>query len=69
MFFDTYSNELRHTLDAINRSDIEKLEAYLEEARENGKRVFVLGNAAARRQLPTGFAISAKVSMWAILSA
>lgn len=47
MFFDTYSEELKRTLDVIDRADIEKLETYLEEARENGKRVFVLGNGGS----------------------
>ena len=47
MFFDNYSDELQRTLGAIDRSDIEKLEACLEEARENGRRVFVLGNGGS----------------------
>lgn len=47
MFFDRYSEELKQTLDQIERGDIEKLEAYLEEARQNGSRVFVLGNGGS----------------------
>lgn len=47
MFFDLYSDELKQTLDQIDRADIEKLEAYLEEARLNGNRVFVLGNGGS----------------------
>lgn len=47
MFFDDYSVELKRTLDQIDRADIEKLEAYLVEARKNGKHVFVLGNGGS----------------------
>jgi len=47
MFFDHYSEELKQTLDQIERTDIEKLEAYLEEARVSGNRVFVLGNGGS----------------------
>lgn len=47
MFFDTYTTELKETLDAISREDIQKLENYLEEARVNGSRVFVLGNGGS----------------------
>lgn len=47
MFFDRYSDELKQALDQIERADIEKLEAYLEEARINGNRVFVLGNGGS----------------------
>lgn len=47
MFFDHYSDELKQTLDQIDRADIEKLEAYIEEARVNGKNVFVLGNGGS----------------------
>lgn len=47
MFFDCYSEELKQTLDMIDRADIEKLEACLEEARTNGNRVFVLGNGGS----------------------
>lgn len=47
MFFDLYSDELKQTLDQIDRADIEKLEAYLEEARMNGNRIFVLGNGGS----------------------
>lgn len=47
MFFDLYSDELKRTLDLIDRADIAKLEAYLEEARLSGKHVFVLGNGGS----------------------
>lgn len=47
MFFDNYSAELKETLDQIDRGHIEKLEAYLDEARINGKHVFVLGNGGS----------------------
>jgi len=47
MYFDHYSDELKQTLDQIDRGDIEKLEAYLEEARVNGNRVFMLGNGGS----------------------
>ena len=47
MFFDHYSDELKQTLDQIDRADIEELEAYLEEARVNGNSVFVLGNGGS----------------------
>lgn len=47
MFFDNYSVELKETLDQIDRKDIEKLESILDEARRNGKHVFVLGNGGS----------------------
>ncbi|MDE7244684.1 MAG: SIS domain-containing protein, partial [Oscillospiraceae bacterium] len=47
MFFDGYTEELKSTLDQIDRADIEKLEACLEDARVNGNRVFVLGNGGS----------------------
>ena len=47
MFFDDYQKELTNTLSAIDRADIEKLESWLEEARLNGKHVFVLGNGGS----------------------
>lgn len=47
MFIDNYSEELKQTLDQIDRADIAKLEAYLEGARVNGKHVFVLGNGGS----------------------
>jgi len=47
MFFDDYSKELKETLDQISREEIEKLESCIQEARENGKRVFVLGNGGS----------------------
>ncbi len=47
MYFDTYTEELKQTLDKIDRKDIEKLETWLEDARINGKHVFVLGNGGS----------------------
>lgn len=47
MFFDNYTEELKQTLDLISREDLTKLESYLESARVNGKRVFVLGNGGS----------------------
>ena len=47
MFFDLYSDELKETLDMISREDIEKLETMLDEARKNGRHVFVLGNGGS----------------------
>lgn len=47
MFFDNYSDELKVTMDQINREDIVKLEEILDEARKNGKHVFVLGNGGS----------------------
>ena len=47
MFFDDYSRELNETLNQISREEIEKLESCRQEARENGKRVFVLGNGGS----------------------
>lgn len=47
MFFDYYTDELKKTLDYIDRSEIEKLLEMLDEARENGKHVFVLGNGGS----------------------
>ena len=47
MFFDTYTDELKQTLDQISRADIGMLETWLEEARQNGKHVFVLGNGGS----------------------
>ena len=38
MFFDHYSDELKQTLDQIDRADIEKLEAYLERVLDNVRR-------------------------------
>lgn len=47
MFFDTYTAELKDTLAGIDRSQIEKLKDYIEDARVNGKRVFILGNGGS----------------------
>lgn len=47
MYFDNYTEELNQTLAGIDRKQLEKLEEYLETARENGKRVFVLGNGGS----------------------
>ncbi len=47
MFFDLYSQELIEAFDQIGRDDIEKLEEMLNEARENDKHVFILGNGGS----------------------
>ena len=47
MFFDTYTEELNNTLANIDRDQIEKLHSYIEDARINGKQVFVLGNGGS----------------------
>ena len=47
MFFDTYTEELQNTLTNVDRSQIEKLESYIENARVNGKHVFILGNGGS----------------------
>lgn len=47
MFFDSYVDELRDTLDQIDRTEIEKLGEMINEAREKGKHVFVLGNGGS----------------------
>ena len=47
MYFDTYTEELKTTLSNVDRSQIEKLESYIENARVNGKHVFVLGNGGS----------------------
>lgn len=47
MFFDNYVEELNATLNLIDRKDIEKLGDMINEARENGRHVFVLGNGGS----------------------
>lgn len=47
MFFDGYVDELTTTMSRIDREDIETLVKLLDEARENGKHVFVLGNGGS----------------------
>lgn len=47
MYFDNYTDELKQTLDLIDRSELEQLESYIEDARVKGKRVFVLGNGGS----------------------
>ena len=47
MFFDTYSEMLNDTIDGLKREDIQKLFDLIEETRNNGKHLFVLGGAAA----------------------
>lgn len=47
MFLDNYSEELKATLDAIDRDQLLALEAAIEDARVNGKRVFILGNGGS----------------------
>ena len=47
MYFDNYTDELKQTLDLIDRGELEQLESYIEDARVKGKRVFVLGNGGS----------------------
>ncbi len=47
MFFDNYVEELQRTLAQIEHADIEKLGELLNDARENGRHVFVLGNGGS----------------------
>lgn len=47
MFLDNYSEELKATLDAIDRAELAELEASIEDARVNGKHVFILGNGGS----------------------
>lgn len=47
MFFDEYSRQLSDTMAEISREDIQKLTDLLNEARENGKHVVVLGNGGS----------------------
>lgn len=47
MFFDDYSAELKEAMDKISREEIEKLYFFIDEAREEGKHVFVLGNGGS----------------------
>lgn len=47
MYFDDYTAMLAETIEKIDRSDVEKLYALMDEARLNGRRVFMLGNGGA----------------------
>ncbi|MBR4392628.1 MAG: SIS domain-containing protein [Oscillospiraceae bacterium] len=47
MYFDDYAAMLAETVDRIDRADVEKLYAMIDEARLNGRRVFMLGNGGA----------------------
>lgn len=47
MFFDDYSAMLGKTMEAIDRADVQKLYEWIDEARTNGKHVFVLGNGGS----------------------
>lgn len=47
MFFDNYSTQLKETTDQIDREQIIALYDLLDEARRNGKHVFVLGNGGS----------------------
>ncbi|MDO4323098.1 MAG: SIS domain-containing protein [Lachnospiraceae bacterium] len=47
MFFDNYTDMLKTTLDGVKRDDIQKLFDLIEETREKGKRLFVLGNGGS----------------------
>ena len=47
MFFDNYSNMLINTMNEISREDIQKLMDLIDEARQNGRHVVVLGNGGS----------------------
>jgi len=47
MFFDDYSVALSKTMDQIARDDVQKLYDLIDDARKNGKHVFVLGNGGS----------------------
>lgn len=47
MFFDDYSKGLKEAMDKISREEVETLYSLLEEARKNGKHVFILGNGGS----------------------
>ena len=47
MFFDNYSSQLKTTMDQIDRDQINELYNVLNQARENGKHVFILGNGGS----------------------
>lgn len=47
MYFDDYAAMLADTVKMIDRKDVEKLYAMIDEARVNGRRVFMLGNGGA----------------------
>lgn len=46
-YFSTYRTELKDTIDKIDESMVEKLYELLNMAKENGKRIFVLGNGGS----------------------
>lgn len=60
MFFDTYSEMLNDTIDGLKREDIQKLFDLIEETRNNGKHLFVLGNGGSAAAHPIGYVILAK---------
>ncbi len=47
MYFDEYATGLKNTVEKIDRGQIEALYSLLDEARKNGKHVFVLGNGGS----------------------
>lgn len=47
-YFDTYRELLQQTLGSLDLQVVEKAAEWLREARDQGKHVFVCGNAAAR---------------------
>ncbi len=59
-YFDQYTEELSETLKALNRADIQMLWEKMEEVREAGGKVFVLG---AQRQPAIGSVIFPKESI------
>lgn len=47
MYFDDYSKELSDTLAKISKDQLGQLFGLIDEARKNGKRVFILGNGGS----------------------
>lgn len=47
MFFDAYSKMLNETIAGLKREDVQQLFDLIEEARKNGKHVFLLGNGGS----------------------
>lgn len=47
MFFDNYVEMLKSTMDSINREDVQKLLDMIEDTRNNGKHLFILGNGGS----------------------
>ena len=47
MYFDDYAKMLAETVEKVDRAEVEQLYAMMDEARLNGRRVFMLGNGGA----------------------